>query len=221
MPLRRLRSAATLVLLLGTLLASITCAQSPAPSNTPAVLPPLARFSDQVVLVLPSRYIATGDSLGWSAGVGDAAALLRQLDAELAFALGERSVGASWIFPERLVTAARRSAGLAPDPYSVDASALRPPVPRRGPPDLREPLGSQLRALAALTDARYALIPVELRFERTSTDRGRALLHVVLADVRLAQSVWRGDVASDPASALSPALAASLAARLTDLIAAP
>ena len=217
----RLRSVVTLVLLLGTLLASSSCAQTPAPAATPAVLPPLARFSDQVVLVLPSRHLATGDSLGWSAGVGDAAAFLRQLDAELVFALGERSLGASWIFPERLATAARRSAGLAPDPYTVDASGLRPPVPRRGPPDLHEPLGSQLRALAALTDARYALIPVELRFERTGVDRGRALLHVVLADVRLAQAVWRGDVASDPATTFSPALAASLAARLTDLIAAP
>lgn len=216
---RRLLPAG-LALLLGILPALGACAQAPAAAPAPAVAP-LAPFAGQVVLVIPARHLAAGDSLGWSAGVSDPAALLRQLDAELLFALGERSLGGTWIFPERLAVASRRSAGLAPDPYTVDASALRPPPPRRGPPDLREPLGSQLRALAALTEARYALIPVELRFERATDGQGRALLHVVLADVRLAQALWRGDVASDPAPALSPAITASLAARVTDLIAAP
>lgn len=209
-----------LALLLGISLALGACAQAPAATPAPVVAP-LAPFAGQVVLVIPARHLAAGDSLGWSAGVDDPAAVLRQIDAELQFALGERSLGRTWIFPERLAVAARRSAGLAPDPYAVDASALRPPAPRRGPTYLREPLASQLRGLAALTESRYALIPVELRFERTADGRGRALLHVVLADVRLAQALWRGDVASDPAPVFSPAITASLAARVTDLIAAP
>jgi hypothetical protein len=51
------------------------------------------------------------------------------------------------------------------------------------------------------------------------------VLHVALVDARGAQLRWAGDVHGDPAppdaALLSPAAAATLAARLADLIAAP
>jgi hypothetical protein len=97
--------------------------------------------------------------------------------------------------------------------------------------ELGEPLASQLRNLAAMHDARFVLAPVELRFERAaaggqqpaaaSGEAGTAVLRVSLIDVRLAKAVWSGDVRSDVATALTPAVAASVAGHFVDLIAAP
>jgi hypothetical protein len=99
---------------------------------------------------------------------------------------------------------------------------LRPRGQRRQlPAPLGEPLATQLRAVVALNDARYAILPVEVRFERAGEGAGRAVLHVALIDARRSEVVWLTDVASDAAATLSPALAASLGAHFADLVAAP
>jgi hypothetical protein len=87
---------------------------------------------------------------------------------------------------------------------------------------LAEPVASQLRVLAGLHDARYALVPVELRFEPVpeGSGKGRAVLHLALLDVRGARLDWAGDVASDEAAGLAPALLSSIARHMADLIAA-
>ena len=84
-----------------------------------------------------------------------------------------------------------------------------------------EPLAGQLRSLVALNDARYVLVPAELRFERAAQSAGaaRAVLRVTVVDARMSRVRWAGDVASDTVSAFSPALAAGVAARLADLVA--
>jgi hypothetical protein len=85
-----------------------------------------------------------------------------------------------------------------------------------------EPLISQLRSLIALRDeVRYALLPVEIRFEAVDGEGGRAVLNLVLVDVRRAEVVWAVDLASEASHAFSPALAASLGSRFADLVAAP
>jgi hypothetical protein len=85
-----------------------------------------------------------------------------------------------------------------------------------------------MRSLVALTDARFALIPVELRFEAVppsaSVDVGsrRAILRLVLVDARLAEIQWTGDVAVDVhAPPTSAVIAGDLARRLADLLVAP
>jgi hypothetical protein len=47
------------------------------------------------------------------------------------------------------------------------------------------------------------------------------VLHLVLVDARRSRPVWAIEVASEPAPSFSPALAASVAEHLADLIAAP
>jgi hypothetical protein len=99
---------------------------------------------------------------------------------------------------------------------------------------LAEPLATQLRTIVALGDARYVLVPVEVRLERApapsssagvtapgpaSAGPGRAVLRLALVDARASQVRWSGDVASDTASALTTALAAGLAGRVADLVA--
>jgi hypothetical protein len=81
-------------------------------------------------------------------------------------------------------------------------------------------LASQLRALVALHGARYALFPVELRFEKIG-GAGRAVLHVLLIDARLSRATWGADVHGDTASTYGRGSIASAANNLANLIAAP
>ncbi|HSJ65912.1 MAG TPA: hypothetical protein VK922_18665 [Gemmatimonadaceae bacterium] len=204
-------------------LAPPACAQQQRPStSSPApVARPLAAMAEQPVILLPTLYLRPADSLGWAAQIPTEREWLATVDDEIAFALRERGAARRWTLPDDLRRAARRNAAFAPDPSTVAAQPLRPrgrQLPQRVP----EPLISQLRSLIALRDeVRFALLPVEVRFEPLADGGGRALLHLVLVDVRRAEFAWAIDVPSEPAAELSPALAASLGSRVADLIAAP
>jgi len=86
---------------------------------------------------------------------------------------------------------------------------------------VRDPLQSQVRGLVGLKGSRYALLPVELRFENRGNGTGVAILRIVMIDSRMAQIRWVGEVVSDPARTVSPALTASVATRFADLVLAP
>jgi hypothetical protein len=117
---------------------------------------------------------------------------LSEVDDEIAFALEERGFRTRWVFSEQLVRSAQRNAAHSPDPRALAAEGLRPLARRRSDGQLGEPLASQLRALVALHGARYALFPVELRFEKIG-GAGRAVLHVLLIDARRHRlDLWPG-----------------------------
>jgi hypothetical protein len=184
---------------------------------------PLSTLAAQRLVVLPVQYLREGDSLGWSSAAGSPREYLRTVDSEITFAVKERGVEGMWVFPEQVARSARRNVGYSADPYALAAQSLRPGVKRKQEM-LREPLATQLRSIVAFTEARYALVPVELRFERGAGAEGavgRAVLHLVLVDARRSRPVWAIEVASEPAPSFSPALAASVAEHLADLIAAP
>jgi hypothetical protein len=201
---------------------SIACSRAPDPNAQVAPLPnrPLAGLAGQQVIVIPLHYLRPGDSLGWAAAVERPRQLLSDVDDEIAFALGERGFRTQWVFPEQLVRSAQRNAPHAPDPRALAAEGLRPLARRRSDGQLGEPLASQLRALVALHGARYALFPVELRFEKIG-GAGRAVLHVLLLDARLSRATWGADVRGDTASTYGRGVIASAANNLADLIAAP
>ena len=214
------------------LAASAACAQKPPARDAqpaPLAARPLAGMVAQRAVLLPAQYLRPADSLGWAEQVKAPREFLARVDDEIAFAIRERGVKPEWAFPEDLARAARRNAAYASDPRSLAAEGLRPRGRRwKLPAPLGEPLATQLRALVALHDARYAILPVEVRFEPAAAGAGRAVLHLALVDARRAEVVWTTDVASDPAPAPSPAapvnlaaLAASLAGHVADLIAAP
>jgi hypothetical protein len=177
-------------------------------------------MADQALIVLPTRYLRALDSLGWG-GQLDARQWLATVDDEIAFALSQRGAGRRWTLPADLARSARRNAAFAPDPATVAAEPLRPRG-RELEPRVPEPLISQLRSLIALRDdVRYALLPVEVRFEAMPEGGGRAVLNLVLVDVRRSEIAWTTDVASERVDTFSPAVAASLGSRVADLIAAP
>ena len=208
------------------LLAGLTfaaaCSRGADPNAQVAPLPnrPLAGLAGQQVIVIPTHYLRPGDSLGWAGAVERPRQLLTELDDEIAFALGERGFRTKWVFPEQLVRSAQRNAAHSPDPRALAAEGLRPLARRRSDGQLGEPLASQLRALVALHGARYALFPVELRFEKIG-GAGRAVVHVLLLDARLSRATWGGDVRGDTASTYGRGVIASVANSLADQVAAP
>lgn len=207
----------------GTIAASAGCARSPkVPPSTSAATTsptPLASLAGQRIVVLPLHYLRATDTLGLSSTISKPKEFLRSLDDEIAFAFGERGLSKQWVFPADLARSQRRNVGHSIDPYTLAAEVLRPTGPRRIP-QLPDPLATQLRSLVALSEARYALFPVELRFEN-SGGAGRAVLHVALLDARLANVRWAGEILGDTMRTLSPGVAASLANRLANLITAP
>jgi hypothetical protein len=210
-----------------TTLAAVLCVSSPltAQATREAAPPPpqqhpLERLAGEQMLVLPVQYLTFADSLGWSQQAPSSRAYLHAVDDEIAFALTQRGLKRHWTMAPDLIRSVARNQGYAPDPTSLAAEEVRSGQ-KAAEWQLREPLASQLRSLIALTDARYVLFPVELRFVGGSKGKGHAMLHLVIIDARRSQVQWSGDLAGMEATKFSPAIAADIASRLADLIASP
>ncbi|HEY2165283.1 MAG TPA: hypothetical protein VGH04_14895, partial [Gemmatimonadaceae bacterium] len=60
---------------------------------------------------------------------------------------------------------------------------------------------------------------VELRIEAASPGTGRGVLRLVLVDARMSSVKWIGEVTSDSAPAFGPSITASIASKLSAIIA--
>jgi hypothetical protein len=187
-------------------------AQSPKPHQ-----PPLAAFVAERIAVMPVQLLRadTGTLVGPAAW----GTFRKELDDSIGAAISQRGVGRKWAYASDIARTARLNSAYVSDPYSLGAQSLRNTV-YKGGDKLPDVLNSNLRSLIALGDTRFALIPVELGFARNGPVQ-RAVLRLALVDGRGAIFIWVGDVASDPATTLTPALIASLAARVADLVVAP
>jgi hypothetical protein len=188
-----------------------TSAAAPAAGREATGQPrPLAALAGQRALLLPVQQVVPGADLGVTAPA---------LDAELAFALEERGLAGTWT----TAAAARRLAARNPS-YAADPARLALPASgrlRAGDP-VPEPLASQLRTLGALADARWAVLPEELRADPAAGGDASAVLRLLLVDVRLAQVLWAGGTAGVALATTSPAARAPrVAAQFVDLIVAP
>ena len=210
-----------LTLLIATTIGIAACGASKAPSATAAApspdVRPLAALSAQHVIVVPAQRFSNASGIAIQ---GSARELLDALDGEIASVLGERGVRGMWAFASDVARSAQRSPTLAPDPRTLAVNELALDRRKAGAL-LTEPLASQLRALVALHDARYALVPVELRIQPLGAGSARGVLRAALVDARQSQVRWAGDVAGDSTAVLGPALAASVARHLADLVASP
>lgn len=185
-----------------------------APRNSP-----LSGLAGQHIVVLPVHYLRA-DTLGWSARVTNPRSTLAAIDSAIERSLSERGLRTAWTYPPALARSARRNAGYVSDPYSLAAERLRlgaRPITGQVP----EPLASQLRSIVAVTDARYALFPVELRFEQLPDGRALPVLRIALMDVRGAAVRWIGDVRGAASSSINSTTLESVAFALADLVAAP
>ena len=180
---------------------------------------PLAGLAGQQIVVLPVHYIRA-DTMGFATRISDPRAMLASLDSAIQSELATRNVGSNWTFPPALARSAKRNAGYVSDPYHLAAERLRSGS-RLADERLSEPFASQLRGIIAVTEARYALFPVELRFERIADGRMGPVLRVVLLDGRGASIRWGGDIRGAASNDITPATVESLAFALADLVAAP
>jgi hypothetical protein len=150
------------------------------------------------------------DTVGWSKAVSWAATRLA-LDSAVQRVLEERGLGRKWAYPADVVRSAHRNPTYASDPYSLGVGRWRTKVPELQE-QLPTVLADNLRSLTALSDTRYALIPVELR-----TEGDAVVLRLILADTRARMILWAGDLIS-PAGA---SMVEGLATRIADLIIEP
>ena len=187
-----------------------------AAAQKPAAQPPLAGFVSERIIVLPVQLLRadTGafvDPLRWGA-------FRRELDDSIGSAIAERGVGKNWAYAADVLKSARRNAAYTSDPYALGAQPMRD-APIKSGDKIPSLFGSNLRALIALGDTRFALLPIEVVFQKNGGLQ-RAALRLALVDGRSGLFVWVGAVASDPAASLTPAIVTSLAARVADLVAA-
>lgn len=179
------------------------CSGGPAPEPSPG--PGLLR--GQTVLVLPVQYVSSGSArLAGTAGTGEAA---RQADAEIAFALSELDARVGWVFPDRQADVLRQRPSVEVDPFALSADEVR--EGGRGMRRIRDPLYGEIRAMAALFDARFALWPLELSYEEAASGDGRLAIRALLLDARGGDVMWRGTVRGQPHPVHSPAALASAA----------
>ena len=191
-------------------------ARQAGPSTAPVTDRPLERLAAQPILVFPTQYLSFGDELGWRKEVARPSEYLAGLDDEIAFAMNERGLGRKWTFASEITRIARKNSTVVSDPHGLSADALRGKV--KLDESLGETLRSQIRSILALSDARFVLLPVEVRFE-SANGTGVASLRVVLIDARFAMVKWVGDVSGERSRTFSPALAAGVASRFADLVA--
>jgi hypothetical protein len=196
------------------------CASKPAETDaSPVAMRPLERMAGQQIIVLPVQYLSGTDTLGWQQQVPNRAAFLAALDDQIEAALAARGLGRAWTFGREMERASKLNSILITDARSLSAEWLRGRVLPET--TVRDPLAGQVRGLVGLKGSRYALLPVELRFENRGAGTGVAILRVVMIDSRMALIRWVGEVASDPMRTLSPALTASVATHFADLVVAP
>ncbi len=198
----------------------VGCASKPPETDaSPVPLRALERMAGQEILVLPIQYLTGTDSLGWQRQIPDRAAFLAAVDNQIEAEMSRRGLDRAWTFANEVERASKMNSILMTDARKLSAEWLRGRVlPETS---VRDPLASQVRGLVGLKGSRYALLPVEVRFENSGAGTGVAILRVVMIDSRMAQIRWVGEILSDPMKTLSPALTASLASHFADLVIAP
>lgn len=192
---------------------------APAAVTAPVAGPgALSRYAALKVMVLPLQAVRAADSAAWRQ-LGGARGTVAALDSALEAALGERGLAALWVFPPALARAARRNPTYVSEPSAMPALVAVRANLRRPDDPLAEPFASQLRALAGVSDARYAFVPLELRLDGAADPAAsRLVLQVAVVDARGSRVVWVGEVGGEPyPSGGRPSLAA-LVPHVADLV---
>ena len=143
------------------------------------------------MVVFPGQYLTTPGAGGSWEVTQDGPSLLPILDDEIADQLRKRGVNTNWVFARQLTQSADRNGGLAGDPRNLAAQGIRRNP--AGDTPLPEPLSSQIRTLASLTSARFAVLPIETRVDTRNGAR-KASVRILLIDTRTARILWVNDI---------------------------
>ena len=177
---------------------------------------PVASASGSNVLLLAVGGLVLGDTTPLPELEGRRSALLATANAVLDSVLRESVREVAWQGLDEQRGAARRNPtlGLAPDRFAT-AYVIGSAVAK-----IPDPLWGQVRTLAAITSARFAVIPAGARLTRANGADGgyRAEYVLVTADTRSGAVLWRGRAvgraAATPEAALASAAATVIASPL-------
>lgn len=189
------------------------------------------------VVVVPVQQVLPTPAGAWPGGAGSRREAIRQVNAEMDFAVGEATAADAWVSPGEVVRQAGRNPILDVDPNQL---AYRGLLSERDSEKLYEPLQSQLRSLAALLDARIVALPLVAWYGPTSREEDgdtgggsgdpsasaadgaagleRARIRIALVDVRRGHVLWKGEVAGAKVPADSPGALATLAANVVAIL---
>jgi hypothetical protein len=198
-----------------TLMACGGGARSAPQSSAPAEAP-LNSFAATRLIVLPTQ--RAGDAIGWAVKAGEPKIVFALFDSSLESAVREKGL-TSWVMSSDLARTARRNPTYATNPADIRAGDAVRFLERQRDENIPEPVAGQLRTLAGFHDARYALIPVEVRFEAGSApNTGRGVVRIAVLDVRGSRLVFIGDITGADAPDYTPALVPALARRFAGLV---
>jgi hypothetical protein len=198
---RALRRAACLVLA-AALAAACQSARSGAPPSADRPTPVAPDLAGTAVLVLPAQP-APGQ------GVNADGEPVAGLDGEIAFWLGDRAPGVRWVFPPAIDHALARAPMLDIQPRRLQVASFHRAQVR----NIGDPLFGDLRRLALLFDARYALVPVSTAWSGAD-ETGRVEITAALIDTEGGAVLWIGAVAGEEGAVGSAAVRVSAAEAL-------
>lgn len=177
----------------------------------------LSRFSTEKLIVLPLQGLAASDPLGWRQLAGTELVFIPRIDTLFENELTGRRLGAKWSFATALSRSARRNPTYLTDPYAIRGIPAIVAHLRKPENPLTEPFSSQVRGLAGVSDARFALVPLDVRFDSVAGG-GRAAMRLALVDTRLAKVTWWGEVQGAPQEVYTKAVIDDLVQRVADLV---
>jgi hypothetical protein len=181
-------------------------AKPPKPLPAPALM--LAPIVGQPIPILPIAYVVADTGIAMPA---TRVAQLAWADSMIDEQLEARGSEANWLVPADLRKVARRAPGMITDPDHMSQSVMRFTNLKKVP----DPLLANMRALVAMTNSRFVMIPASLRI----SGRPGAVhieLTLVLADARSGAIAWRSSPMADAATPAA-AIAAAIAAILPDI----
>lgn len=119
---------------------------------------------------------------------------LEPLDEEIGYWLGERGPRTLWVLPPAIDRALARNPtlGIRPRALAVDVFAVAEVR------NIGDPLFGDLRRLAALLDARLALVPTHAAYVPQPQGPGRIEITAALIDTFGGRVLWFGVVAGEP-----------------------
>jgi len=134
------------------------------------------------------------------------------LDTALAAGLQRTAPEVDWVHAPQVERAAARNPALQIRPRQLAVGSFHGARVQ----NIGDPLFGDLRTLAAILDARWALVPVAAGYVEDGAGSGRVEVAVALIDTTGGAVVWYGVVAGEP-GARGPDTGASAAAALARL----
>ena len=167
----------------------------------------LTSLSGSTVLLLTAGGLVVGDSAHPIPGLEPRRhALLDSANTALDSALRRDGREVTWMGLEEQRRAARRNPTLGLDPDRLATVELFPPGLERVP----DPLFGRLRQFAALTGARYAVVPAGVKLSGTM-DSLTASYVIVLVDARTGTLMYRARATGRPSATAEAALSSAAA----------